>query len=105
MIDINSLDIRNNDLDVVEEGTRFAAGTNVVTYAGEKDLDYVVSSEDDESEFQFEHNGTTFKLSEFERTDGYRNFGWFDGVHFGTVESGWLVKLTSDGEGLFLFTF
>lgn len=92
--------------DDVTIGEQFKVGENVATYLGEFELTYTEPTEDNESAFAFEYNGDTFTLGDFERTDDRTGpIRWFDGIMFGTYDSGWVVKMTDDNEGIHLFSF
>lgn len=84
-------------------GTRFDVGTTCIEYAGEYYFEYVLPTEDDETEFHLRNSATgevlDLVLSDFSTYDlpGYH------AIWHSTINSGYLIRLTDDGEGVFLF--
>ena len=97
-----------DDFEPPAPGTRFDNGTTAIEYIGEYYADYINPTEYEDSDFQFLHSDThePFELleSDFQRVDGYSDLTpGFHGIWHGTFNSGYLVRLTANGEGLFLF--
>ena len=107
-------DIRDFDeFEPPAPGTRFDVGTTAIEYIGEYYTDYIIPTgeeeeEEEDSEYQFLHLDThkpfELLLSDFLRVDGYSDLTpGFHGIWHGTINSGYLIRLTDDGEGAFLF--
>lgn len=89
-------------------GTRFDVGTTAIEYVGEYYFDYVSPTEDEESDHILVNSDTsaTFTLTEsdFQWIDGSSPLkGNYHGIWHSTINSGYLIRLTDDGEGAFLF--
>lgn len=101
----------NRDFDEYEPpaiGTRFDVDTTCIEYVGEYYFDYWYPTDDDEPDLYLldreTHQPFSLVLSDFLRIvspsplkDAYH------GIWHGTINSGYLIRTTNDGEGAFLF--